>query len=90
MMENRHYLFCLKLVGYFLNKNKTTIIKFFFRSTIPEEELNPKILALQNAQRKRKIEHDGSLFQAVGIVSVREYVCFSSLVNVLFVSFICI
>lgn len=60
------------------------------RSTIPEEELNPKILALQNAQRKRKIEHDGSLFQAVGIVSVREYVCFSSLVNVLFVSFICI
>lgn len=37
------------------------------RTTIPEEELNPKILALQNAQRKRKIEHDGSLFQAVGI-----------------------
>ncbi|KAK1339270.1 hypothetical protein QTO34_019950 [Cnephaeus nilssonii] len=37
------------------------------RTTVPEEELNPKILALQNAQRKRKIEHDGSLFQAVGI-----------------------
>uniref|UniRef100_A0A8C0CUX7 Hypoxia-inducible factor 1-alpha n=1 Tax=Balaenoptera musculus TaxID=9771 RepID=A0A8C0CUX7_BALMU len=37
------------------------------RTTVPEEELSPKILALQNAQRKRKIEHDGSLFQAVGI-----------------------
>uniref|UniRef100_A0A2I3SVP9 Hypoxia-inducible factor 1-alpha n=1 Tax=Pan troglodytes TaxID=9598 RepID=A0A2I3SVP9_PANTR len=37
------------------------------RTTVPEEELNPKILALQNAQRKRKMEHDGSLFQAVGI-----------------------
>uniref|UniRef100_A0A2K5RHL2 Hypoxia-inducible factor 1-alpha n=1 Tax=Cebus imitator TaxID=2715852 RepID=A0A2K5RHL2_CEBIM len=34
------------------------------RTTVPEEELNPKILALQNAQRKRNIEHDGSLFQA--------------------------
>ncbi|XP_048217771.1 hypoxia-inducible factor 1-alpha isoform X4 [Perognathus longimembris pacificus] len=32
-----------------------------------EEELNPKIIALQNAQRKRKMENDGSLFQAVGI-----------------------
>ncbi|XP_008564341.1 PREDICTED: hypoxia-inducible factor 1-alpha [Galeopterus variegatus] len=39
------------------------------RTTVPEEELNPKILALQNAQRKRKMEHDGSLFQAVGIVN---------------------
>lgn len=37
------------------------------RNSIPEEELNPKIQALQNAQRKRKMEHDGSLFQAVGI-----------------------
>ncbi|XP_069888291.1 hypoxia-inducible factor 1-alpha isoform X2 [Dipodomys merriami] len=37
------------------------------RNTVPEEELNPKIIALQNAQRKRKMEHDGSLFQAVGI-----------------------
>lgn len=54
--------------------------------TVPEEEINPKILALQNAQRKRKIEHDGSLFQAVGIVSVRVCVCFSSLANVLFIS----
>lgn len=27
------------------------------------------MLALHNAQRKRKMEHDGSLFQAVGIVS---------------------
>lgn len=55
---------------------------FFFRTTIPEEELNPKILALQNAQRKRKIEHDGSLFQAVGIVSLKVHVCFSVLANV--------
>lgn len=43
---------------------------FFSRNTVPEEELNPKIIALQNAQRKRKMEHDGSLFQAAGIVSV--------------------
>ncbi|KFZ51088.1 Hypoxia-inducible factor 1-alpha, partial [Podiceps cristatus] len=37
------------------------------RSTAVDEELNPKMLALHNAQRKRKMEHDGSLFQAVGI-----------------------
>ncbi|KAL1790471.1 hypoxia-inducible factor 1-alpha isoform X1 [Sigmodon hispidus] len=37
------------------------------RNTVPEEELNPKIIALQNAQRKRKMEHDSSLFQASGI-----------------------
>ncbi|XP_045143562.1 hypoxia-inducible factor 1-alpha [Echinops telfairi] len=37
------------------------------RTTAFEKELNPKILALQNAQRKRKMEHDGSLSQAVGI-----------------------
>ncbi|XP_051051954.1 hypoxia-inducible factor 1-alpha isoform X2 [Phodopus roborovskii] len=37
------------------------------RNTVSEEELNPKIIALQNAQRKRKMEHDGSLFQAAGI-----------------------
>ncbi|XP_031213736.1 hypoxia-inducible factor 1-alpha isoform X1 [Mastomys coucha] len=37
------------------------------RNTVPEEELNPKTIALQNAQRKRKMEHDGSLFQAAGI-----------------------
>lgn len=78
------YIFKKKLVGYFKNNNKATIS--FFRTTIPEEELNPKILALQNAQRKRKIEHDGSLFQAVGIVSVRVHVCFSVLANVLYIS----
>lgn len=49
------------------------LLKIFFRTAVPEEELNPKILALQNAQRKRKIEHDGSLFQAVGIVSMRVF-----------------
>lgn len=43
---------------------------FLSRNTVPEEELNPKIIALQNAQRKRKMEQDGSLFQAAGIVSV--------------------
>lgn len=43
---------------------------FFSRNTVTEEDLNPKIIALQNAQRKRKMEHDGSLFQASGIVSV--------------------
>ncbi|RMB98624.1 hypothetical protein DUI87_24840 [Hirundo rustica rustica] len=37
------------------------------RSSALDEELNPKMLALHNAQRKRKMEHDGSLFQAVGI-----------------------
>uniref|UniRef100_A0A8C2Y7A7 Hypoxia-inducible factor 1-alpha n=1 Tax=Coturnix japonica TaxID=93934 RepID=A0A8C2Y7A7_COTJA len=40
------------------------------RSTAMDEELNPKMLALHNAQRKRKMEHDGSLFQAVGIGSL--------------------
>uniref|UniRef100_A0A8C3KQ87 Hypoxia inducible factor 1 subunit alpha n=1 Tax=Calidris pygmaea TaxID=425635 RepID=A0A8C3KQ87_9CHAR len=40
------------------------------RSTAVDEELNPKMLALHNAQRKRKMEHDGSLFQAVGIGSL--------------------
>ncbi|NWY27768.1 HIF1A factor, partial [Pheucticus melanocephalus] len=40
------------------------------RSTALDEELNPKMLALHNAQRKRKMEHDGSLFQAVGIGSL--------------------
>ncbi|XP_059135081.1 hypoxia-inducible factor 1-alpha isoform X1 [Peromyscus eremicus] len=39
------------------------------RNTVPEEDLNPKIIALQNAQRKRKMEQDGTLFQAAGIVS---------------------
>ncbi|XP_030070015.1 hypoxia-inducible factor 1-alpha [Microcaecilia unicolor] len=34
------------------------------------EEINPKMLALHNVQRKRKMEHDGSLFQAVGIGSL--------------------
>lgn len=43
---------------------------YFFFSRNTEEDLNPKIIALQNAQRKRKMEHDGSLFQASGIVSV--------------------
>ncbi|XP_075470956.1 hypoxia-inducible factor 1-alpha isoform X2 [Ascaphus truei] len=37
------------------------------RTTVLDEELNPKMMVLQNAQRKRKMEHDGSLFQAVGI-----------------------
>ncbi|XP_066045107.1 hypoxia-inducible factor 1-alpha isoform X1 [Chamaea fasciata] len=40
------------------------------RSTALDEELNPKMLALHNTQRKRKMEHDGSLFQAVGIGSL--------------------
>ncbi|NWW49879.1 HIF1A factor, partial [Pedionomus torquatus] len=40
------------------------------RSTAVDEELNPKMIALHNAQRKRKMEHDGSLFQAVGIGSL--------------------
>ncbi|XP_067411013.1 hypoxia-inducible factor 1-alpha isoform X2 [Emydura macquarii macquarii] len=35
-----------------------------------DEELNPKMLALHNSQRKRKMEYDGSLFQAVGIGSL--------------------
>ncbi|XP_063296499.1 hypoxia-inducible factor 1-alpha [Pelobates fuscus] len=32
-----------------------------------DEELSPKMIALHNVQRKRKIENEGSLFQAVGI-----------------------
>uniref|UniRef100_A0A4X2LSC6 Hypoxia-inducible factor 1-alpha n=2 Tax=Vombatus ursinus TaxID=29139 RepID=A0A4X2LSC6_VOMUR len=42
------------------------------RTTAIDEELNPKILALQNSQRKRKMEHEGSLFQAVGIGSLHQ------------------
>ncbi|XP_062974259.1 hypoxia-inducible factor 1-alpha isoform X2 [Elgaria multicarinata webbii] len=37
------------------------------RSTTVNEEINPKLIALQNIQRKRKMEQDGLLFQAVGI-----------------------
>ncbi|KAM3920151.1 hypoxia-inducible factor 1-alpha [Leptodactylus fuscus] len=37
------------------------------RSTVLDEDLNPKMIALHNVQRKRKMESDGSLFQAVGI-----------------------
>ncbi|XP_032645083.1 hypoxia-inducible factor 1-alpha [Chelonoidis abingdonii] len=40
------------------------------RSAAMDEELNPKMLALHNSQRKRKMEYDGSLFQAVGIGSL--------------------
>ncbi|XP_050808508.1 hypoxia-inducible factor 1-alpha [Gopherus flavomarginatus] len=40
------------------------------RSAAVDEELNPKMLALHNSQRKRKMEYDGSLFQAVGIESL--------------------
>nr|ALS35221.1 hypoxia-inducible factor 1a [Phrynocephalus erythrurus] len=32
-----------------------------------KEEINPKIIALHNIQRKRKMEQEGLLFQAVGI-----------------------
>ncbi|XP_077180033.1 hypoxia-inducible factor 1-alpha isoform X2 [Paroedura picta] len=37
------------------------------RSTVTNEDLNPKIIALQNIQRKRKMDQDSLLFQAVGI-----------------------
>ncbi|XP_054827036.1 hypoxia-inducible factor 1-alpha isoform X2 [Eublepharis macularius] len=37
------------------------------KSTATNEDLNPKIIALHNIQRKRKMEQDGLLFQAVGI-----------------------
>lgn len=37
------------------------------RSTVLDEDISPKMIALHNAQRKRKIETDGPLFQAVGI-----------------------
>ncbi|KAM9294658.1 hypoxia-inducible factor 1-alpha [Gastrophryne carolinensis] len=37
------------------------------RSTMVDDELNPKMIALHNVQRKRKIESDGPLFQAVGL-----------------------
>ncbi|XP_069495030.1 hypoxia-inducible factor 1-alpha isoform X2 [Ambystoma mexicanum] len=39
-------------------------------ATTLDEDLNPKMIALQNAQRKRKMEHDVSLFEAVGIGSL--------------------
>ncbi|XP_069805588.1 hypoxia-inducible factor 1-alpha [Dendropsophus ebraccatus] len=37
------------------------------RSTVLDDDISPKMIALHNAQRKRKIESDGPLFQAVGI-----------------------
>lgn len=37
------------------------------RSTEVNEDINPRIIALHNIQRKRKMEQDGLLFQAVGI-----------------------
>ncbi|KAG8561150.1 hypothetical protein GDO81_015268 [Engystomops pustulosus] len=37
------------------------------RSAVLDEDISPKMIALHNAQRKRKIESDGPLFQAVGI-----------------------
>ncbi|KAL8168798.1 UNVERIFIED_CONTAM: Hypoxia-inducible factor 1-alpha [Gekko kuhli] len=40
---------------------------FLSRSTATNEDLSPKIIALHNIQRKRKMEQDGLLFQAVGI-----------------------
>ncbi|XP_074852420.1 hypoxia-inducible factor 1-alpha isoform X2 [Carettochelys insculpta] len=45
-------------------------VTFSNRSAPVDEELNPKMLALHNSQRKRKMEYDGSLFQAVGIGSL--------------------
>ncbi|XP_069063496.1 hypoxia-inducible factor 1-alpha isoform X2 [Pleurodeles waltl] len=39
-------------------------------NTALEGDLGPKIISLQNTPRKRKMEHDGSLFQAVGIGSL--------------------
>ncbi|XP_053330806.1 hypoxia-inducible factor 1-alpha [Spea bombifrons] len=40
------------------------------RHGLLDEELSPKMIALHNVQRKRKMENDGSLFQAVGIGSL--------------------
>lgn len=37
------------------------------RSTVLDEDISPKMIALQNIQRKRKMESDGPLFQAVGL-----------------------
>ncbi|XP_075699835.1 hypoxia-inducible factor 1-alpha isoform X2 [Rhinoderma darwinii] len=37
------------------------------KCTVLDEDISPKMIALHNAQRKRKIESDGPLFQAVGI-----------------------
>ncbi|XP_007427271.1 hypoxia-inducible factor 1-alpha [Python bivittatus] len=37
------------------------------RSTEVNEDISPRIIALHNIQRKRKMEQDGLLFQAVGI-----------------------
>nr|AAI26006.1 HIF-1a protein [Xenopus laevis] len=40
------------------------------RCAVLDEELNPKMIALHNVQRKRKMESDGPLFQAIGIGSL--------------------
>ncbi|CAI9624634.1 unnamed protein product [Staurois parvus] len=40
------------------------------RSAVLDDELSPKMIALHNVQRKRKIESDGPLFQAVGLGTI--------------------
>ncbi|XP_070607071.1 hypoxia-inducible factor 1-alpha [Erythrolamprus reginae] len=42
-------------------------VTFGNRSTEANEDISPRIIALHNIQRKRKMEQDGLLFQAVGI-----------------------
>lgn len=37
------------------------------RSAVLDDEMSPKMIALHNVQRKRKMENDGPLFQAVGL-----------------------
>lgn len=38
--------------------------------SVTERELSAKMLAIQNAQRKRKLEEVTSLSEAVGLVSI--------------------
>ncbi|XP_040188508.1 hypoxia-inducible factor 1-alpha isoform X2 [Rana temporaria] len=40
------------------------------RPAVLDDELSPKMIALHNVQRKRKIESDGPLFQAVGLGTI--------------------
>lgn len=48
---------------------------FSHRTANSDQELSPKMLALQNVQRKRKIENEGPLFTAAGIGALFKEQC---------------
>ncbi|XP_043930427.1 hypoxia-inducible factor 1-alpha [Protopterus annectens] len=51
---------------------------FSHRAASSDQELSPKMLALQNVQRKRKMENEGSLFTAAGIGALFQEQCMNN------------